>query len=337
MTTDEHADVIARMLRAAGRRAGPPPGSHERIFAAAQQAWLQRLQARRRQRWTRGLAAAASVAALAITGLFVARSGLQSSESAAPIARLERAIGVLEARIGPRKDWAPLVDEAWLLAPGSSLRTGRGSRAGLLLAGGASLRLAESTEIEIAARDVILLRQGRLYVDSGTQAGTAQQRLTVETAAGSIADVGTQFEVSYAGEQLRVRIREGRVIVSRDAQQIEGSAGEQLLAQRGAQFERTSLNRLDPEWSWIESVAPTPQADGRPMSVLLDWVARETGRPIRFESDALAARAARTILHGNIRHLAPLEALGVTLATVDLDYTVLQDGSILIRSRSAIT
>ena len=59
--------------------------------------------------------------------------------------------------------------------------------------------------------------------------------------------------------------------------------------------------------------------------MLLAWVARETGRQLHYESTAVEARAANVILHGNIRHLAPLAALDVMLATTDLEYTLVGD------------
>ena len=48
---------------------------------------------------------------------------------------------------------------------------------------------------------------------------------------------------------------------------------------------------------------------------LLAWVARETGKTIRFEKPELERKVQTTILHGNIRLLTPLDALGVMLAT----------------------
>jgi hypothetical protein len=67
--------------------------------------------------------------------------------------------------------------------------------------------------------------------------------------------------------------------------------------------------------------------DGKPASQLIAWVARETGRRLRYESPETEQRAARAILHGNIRNLAPFEALSAMLATTDLEYVL--DGDIM--------
>ncbi|HKX59716.1 MAG TPA: STN domain-containing protein, partial [Steroidobacteraceae bacterium] len=85
-------------------------------------------------------------------------------------------------------------------------------------------------------------------------------------------------------------------------------------------------------WAWAEALAPLPDIDGRPAAQLIRWVARETGRRLRYESPVVEDRAATVILHGDIRHLPPLAALEAMLATTDLEY-VLDGDTIEIRAR----
>jgi hypothetical protein len=73
--------------------------------------------------------------------------------------------------------------------------------------------------------------------------------------------------------------------------------------------------------------------DGRPASALITWVARETGRRLRYESPLVEQRAAAVILHGDIRHLAPMEALDAMLATTDL-VVELSGDTMEVRTRS---
>ena len=80
-------------------------------------------------------------------------------------------------------------------------------------------------------------------------------------------------------------------------------------------------------------MASAPEINEQPVTELLEWVARETGRPIRYKDSEVERRAATTILHGSIRHFAPLEALGVMLATTNLEYVELPDGTLLIQTR----
>ncbi len=327
MKNDDPTDTIARLLRAAGRRAGPPSDSHARVLAASHAVWSAGVRARRRRRWISVVAAAACVAVIGV-GI---RLSQPEAVPSAPIARLDRAIGMVQARLNRRDHWAPLIDEAWLLSPGSSLRTAAGSRAGLLLADGSSLRVGEATEIEFLSARTVRLTRGRIYIDTGAQADKRSAPFAVATTVGTVFDVGTQFEVQYADAALRVRVREGRIVVRQSAGGAEASAGEELATRDGVQYVRSTLALFGQAWEWTESVAPSVSAERLTIGIVLDWVQRETGRPIRFAPALRARDVTSTELNGNLQHLAPLEALRVSLTAIALDYTVLPDGSILVR------
>jgi ferric-dicitrate binding protein FerR (iron transport regulator) len=251
---------------------------------------------------------------------------------AVPVARLERAIGTVEARPGDGGEWRVLDDQA-PLAGGARLRTASGGRAAVRLSSGVSLRLAENTEVGFAKPPLLELAAGRVYVDNdGSRAGA---RVEIITSIANVTDVGTQFEVNLTGEHYRVRVREGRVELRHGAARIHGVAGDELTIREDGSVARTSIAPSAPEWRWVETIATAPDINERPVSELLEWVARETGRSIRFEDTEVQRRAAATILHGSIRHLAPLDALAVMLATTDLDYVELADGTLLIQARPA--
>jgi hypothetical protein len=114
---------------------------------------------------------------------------------------------------------------------------------------------------------------------------------------------------------------------------LSGSAGEQLEIDVLGGVTRSPIDAADPAWQWAESIAPAPDIDGKPAAELIAWVARETGHRLRYESPAIAQRAAAVILHGNIRHLPPLSALDAMLATTDLDYVIAGD-TMEIRARA---
>ena len=84
-------------------------------------------------------------------------------------------------------------------------------------------------------------------------------------------------------------------------------------------------------------MAPHPQIDEQPVRLLLNWVARETGKRVVFEEPFLEVKASETLLHGSVRNLPPLEALDVHLATTDLDYVLLEESVIMIRLRNDIS
>ena len=322
-TGDEREDAVARLMRAAGRRAEPPAEAYEQALAAALSSWDQ-LQARRRRRVFVTIAASVLLA----IGVAVVVTNLPPGTPPS-IGYADRIVGTVEVRTDAQPEWSTLRDALQDLPRGAQLRTQAGSRAGIVLTAGVSLRLAEATEVELESASRLLVIAGKIYIDTG--AARATHGIEVITEAGTAVDVGTQFEVQYRDGEYRLRVREGRVLLRRDAGEVDGQAGEQIKILVDGVLERSRIGQDDPAWDWVESVAPAPDIDKQPVTVLLTWVARETGRTLRFASPDIESKAGTTILHGSIRHLAPLEALSVMLATTDLEYTLPDDATILIR------
>jgi ferric-dicitrate binding protein FerR (iron transport regulator) len=282
--------------------------------------------AKRRRRTQLLWAAAASVAALAI-----ALSLQWGATSRQPqLATVARVIGSVE--FAASGGWTPMTEAGGVLVKDAKLRTLAGGGVALALEGGASLRLAAATEVQMDGARRVLLRSGTLYLDNKGSVGTGYQ---IATAAGTARDVGTQFELHVADGVLRLRVREGRVEIDRTGQLLTGSAGEQLEIDVLGGVTRSSIAATDTAWQWTETIAQAPDIDGQPATVLFDWVARETGRQLHYESAVVEAHAAAVILHGNIQHLAPLAALEVMLATTDLEYELVGD-TMEIRTRTEL-
>ncbi len=324
---DEEMDTVARLIRTAGRRADPPAEAFEQTLASATEAWRAKVRSRtQRQRFA---AIAASLLIVVCVALLVNN---RSPQPESPVARADRLVGTVEVRSAASGDWITLRDETMTLAIGTQLRTLAGSRAGIVLNNGTSVRLADATSLVLASATSVRLVTGKVYLDTGISLHDAQQ-IEVITPAGSARDIGTQFEVLYRDDAYRLRVRDGRVLLSHIAGQADGSAGEQLTIDVNGALERTRVTRNDPDWQWVESVAPAPDIDDKPLTVLLEWVARETGRAVAFDEPEVEHKVKTTILHGSIRNLAPLEALAVMLATTDLEYLLPDDGTILIRQK----
>jgi ferric-dicitrate binding protein FerR (iron transport regulator) len=293
------------------------------VLAAATGAFHAKAAQRRQRRWM----AVAAVAASLTAGIAV---WLVSPAGRRETATVAHAAGTVEvARAG--QNWAALGGQPGSLGTGHGLRTGRDGRVALALEHGASLRLAGATEIVLDAPDRIYLRQGTIYIDSGIGQGVSP--LAVLTPAGTARDIGTQFELQVEGVRLRLRVREGRVAVDRGGQTLTGAAGEQVELDELGGITRAAIAADAEEWRWAEALAPVPATDGLPAAGLIAWAARESGRRLRYESQAVEARAAAVILHGNIRHLPPLDALEAMLATTDLEF-VLDGDTMEIRARS---
>ena len=321
---EDRTDVIAALIRAAGPRIAPPEEAYQQVLVAATAAFRAHAARRRDRNWL-VWAAAAGVAGLAIALLL---DWNPAPVQPAPVAAVARLIGVVE--IGVDGGWRPVAESDGRLAAGARLRTLAGGRAALTLDGGASLRLAAGTEVGLEGSRRVSLRSGTLYLDNNSSLGTGY---LIETPAGVVRDIGTQFELNVAGGNLRLRVREGQVEINHTGELLTGSAGEQLDIDVLRGVTRSRIPVTGASWQWAESIAPAPDFDGQPATVLLAWVARETGRQLHYESEVVRARAETVILHGNILHLEPLAALDVMLATTDLEYAI--DGDTMeVRART---
>ncbi len=205
-------------------------------------------------------------------------------------------------------------------------------RAAIRLAGGQSVRLDTSSRVRFASRSDLVLERGAVYVDS---AGGAN--IEVRTSLGVVRDVGTQFEVrllddANAQPSLRVRVREGSIMLEREAGSDHALAGEELSARGDGRVERGRAAIFGPHWRWVLDTAPTPEIAGRPLADFLDWVSREGGWTVRYADAETARIASSTVLHGDVRNLDVAEASSMVLHGSGLDYR-LEDGTFVVEPR----
>ena len=201
------------------------------------------------------------------------------------------------------------------LRPGTRIAT-HGGHAAIVLANGVELRLDSDTDVRLDTERRLSLASGALYLDSSHRTGPPE---TVEIVARGtvIRDIGTRYEVRLSAQELRVRVRDGRVEVS--------SAFGMRQADRGGQLRVTSSGILSGQastsggdWDWIVRAIQPPQLEGRPLPEFLAWAEREGGRPIRFADPALQRANAATIVYGGIERLTVEEALDVVLPSCGL-------------------
>jgi ferric-dicitrate binding protein FerR (iron transport regulator) len=323
-------DELAALINAAGKRATPPDEAWQQVFTAAHAAWQAKL--RTRQIRSRRLALAASVAIVALGAAFLVQ---RLPREAAPVmADVSIVQGEVLIRDAVEQDWRPLDSIDSTVTVGAEIRTLDNGRIALTLGGNGSLRVDSGSQITIAGPTQFDLFAGTLYVDSGN--ASAGGPFVIATPLGSVRDIGTQFEVATLPETLRVRIRDGAVSIagSSSTAVLYGSAGEQLRLGAGGEVARDALTPYDPAWSWVEMLAGVPDIEGESLLSFLDWVARETGRALRFDVPLTESRARSVILHGDAADLLPMEALDVVLSTTDFAYALDGDGAIVVSMRS---
>lgn len=320
-----HEELLDALIGAADRGPEVPAGAPERLKNALRPEWRRQVRRRTLRRSAAIATGLAAAAALVIVALPPAEPAPSLPRSAGTI---EVVLGGLRvARHGEPERLLRSLDGGRMLLEGSRLTTREEQRVAIRMAGGASLRLDQNSAIELGRSDEIRLLAGGVYVD----AAAGDRPTVVRTPLGVTRDIGTQFEVRLESRMLRVRVREGTVVVDRGRGHRRLTAGSELTVDAGA--ERTSdLAPDDPVWGWVQAVAPRIDIEGRSVADFAIRASRESGVPVRY-ADAEAGRiASASILHGAVEGLPPLEALEAVLPTAGLEAR--RDAGVLVIGRA---
>ncbi len=336
-------DMIGKLVAAAGRGPTAPPEVRERVYAAVRARWESetgavsdagrltgrartRARKERRQRsWMQpAFAMAAAVGVVAITlGLLQTGGPNAIGQTLASLDRVNGEIALLRgddlSRIAAAGSADPII-------AGDLLRTGAEDSAALSLGDGLELRMNRATELQFVSADEISLTAGTIYIDSGT--GISRNALSVQTTFGGVAHVGTQYEVHVDDRALRIRVREGRVAVTSDALDTVGIAGEQLDIVVDGLDSRGTIAPDDPAWDWAVALARLPAMPEYEVGSALEWVARELGLSIEWNSAVRNAVAGNAII--GLDGLTPSEALDVIALAADIETRI--EGNRLIVS-----
>jgi hypothetical protein len=268
----------------------------------------------------------AAAASIVVALVVVTVSQVVMTPSAGPIGRVARIEGTLS--IGGIDESSSAVGAE--LHSGDIVRTGGTGGAAFALAGGISLRLQPDAELEFSAADALTLVDGTIYVDSDLAA--TNDSLSISTPFGLVTDVGTRFELASDATALRVRVRGGLVRLSQSnlVDDLDGGAGDEFRVSIGGTVERRLRAPTDPAWAWVEALAVAPVSGFSSIRDCFEWIARETGREIRFDSTSTEIQAELRDLNGSPDGLLPMDLLDFVQRVSDFDYEIQADGSILI-------
>jgi ferric-dicitrate binding protein FerR (iron transport regulator) len=307
---------LERILQVAGRRPQPPDDFRNEMRRALHAEWRKVIDDRhsRRSRWIR-FAAAASIMVLA-TSLWIARE--QAFGSSQRVGAIERLTGVV------RLDRGWLVPERQIVAHADvavhdELSTGPSSGVALLLEDATQVRLDGNTRIAIPSRSQIRLLSGAAYVDARPRTADPGSVLKIATPFGTVRHLGTQYEIRVARSDLQLTVREGRVeLTALDGGVQTVRSGERLKLDAAGVLQRSSIAPNAPDWYWTSALAVPFSLDNRPLADFLDWVARELGRTLEYDSPQSESAARRTLMRGSVATLPPDAALTAVLATTQL-------------------
>lgn len=318
------ADAVEALLRQVTPRPVPPAAAAAAVRAAVYGEWATLAARRRRRRRLFMAAAAASVLVAVFATLNLLRvSGVEPAQ-VATIGKRHGSILVLgdNAEVRGGNDLA-------VVTAGQTLVTDPESGVGLLWSGGGSLRLDASTRVEFLGPDAIYLHAGRIYYDSVPFAARATAMsgpdagLNIVTDFAALRHMGTRYMAEVDTHRLTVSVRDGEVAVEDAGSDRVATvlAGQQLsVGQRGAAG-LVNISTFGEYWAWAERTAPAANFDGRSVAELLDWVSRETGMSVLYDSDEVRVLAARERLHGRI-NVAPRQALEAWLPGTRLGWRI---------------
>lgn len=301
--------VLADLLEQAGPRPAPSEAATEQARQVLHAKWQSLLRQQRRRYWLM----AASIAAVGVLVAFAATNLLAPTPQATAIAGVAKARGAIFLR----SDESGLLElrSPMKVSAGQVLVTAEDSALSLAWIGGASLRMDESTELRFISTDAVELRRGRLYFDSGTDAGSV--RIDISTDFGVVSNHGTQFMVNAGLDALTVNVREGSVTFVGRFYDETVHSGERISVAGSDRPARTNEPGYGAEWQWTESMTPATRFDGESEHAFFVWVSRETGHRLVYASDGLETEARRETLHGLVDQ-APREALSQRVLTTGL-------------------
>jgi ferric-dicitrate binding protein FerR (iron transport regulator) len=308
-TNDDQA--IEALLREVGGGYEPPHAAAEEIHRAVHQEWLATVAQRKRRQRVVTFGIAASVAFVALVASWALTLSVSSAELPLSIAYIDGVAQFQPSAAEPVR----VLSAGESLPVGSVLVTDGATRIALAYGTDVSMRLDRRSKLERIGPDRFRLSEGAVYIDARPQA--AAHDLVVETLAGEVRHLGTQYQIRQGEDVVEVSIREGRVEIKSTKGAALGSAGERVQINAAGDIKRDALSAQDPGWDWAEAASPPFAINDRTLAEFLEWVARETGRQIVYASPDAQHIAQSLKLRGSIEGLDPETALSAVLSTTE--------------------
>jgi ferric-dicitrate binding protein FerR (iron transport regulator) len=316
--------VLEELFKHVSSRERAPQEVEQKIREALHGEWTQAT----RQRRTRKKMVTWAIAASVVLSVFVLTEMLRQPAPQAQrisLATVEKKTGEVFVQATGEQVSKPHGSEH--LLTGDELSTRDGSRVALSWANGESIRIDQNSRVALISESEIKLLTGKIYIDSAG-ALIKNKPFRILTPTGPVSHMGTQYITVVIGDEVTVKVRKGEVSVGAGENRAIAIQGQKLHVSGAGQRSVTTIPVYGEDWLWAEQLAPQFNMDGHTLKELLDWVGRETGRKIEYDSAESELAAAQTRLHGNL-DLEPLRAMDLMLQTSDLTSSV-QDGVILV-------
>jgi len=311
-------DEIGRLINFAGAREAVPRERFERVRQNVRAHWQQvateQHTARRSQRFNIA-AIAAGFALVAATTLIL--WNLSYVPKIEPLASVERVLG--QVQIGDKS-----AQTSTLIAANMAVVTDDASRIALRMAGGQSLRIDTASQVIVHSPNHISLESGAIYMD--TAFSETEEPILVSTPLGSAQDIGTQFQVRVTPMLLVVGVRQGLVEITQPGQQTHSvNKGYYVELSDAGESSQHPLQPGDPDWAWIETVAPEFNIQGASLEQYLQWYVSERGVDLVWADLASETRAGAALLAGSIKGTSLDEGLLLVQQVAPFEYRITSD------------
>lgn len=308
-------EALRVLFEHVSRRLQPPVTDEEEIRKAVHAEWHRSTRKRRRRKQFMYWALAASV----MLAVFLGLRTPPSPTTPVMVATIQKSVGEAILRQRAADDLIISNHLPLNIMSGQTVVTGAKAALSLGWSNGGSLRLDRETELIFISPGLVELVVGRIYFDSGSVAAknTGKSSLTVNTDVAVVRHVGTQFMTRILDGSLTVNIREGAVSIEGARYDGTATAGQRIEIQADGGYEIDIEPGYGADWKWVEAITPPLNVEGRTILEFLNWVSRESGRPLKFESAAAKTIAASEELRG-IVVVEPTRALEIFLQTTDL-------------------
>jgi ferric-dicitrate binding protein FerR (iron transport regulator) len=317
-------DDVGELIRLAKRDSKISSARTERVRAAARKQWAEEVDRPRRGKIFWSVAAAAAV----VAGIAFTIRSIPVTGDPGPIAiaaQVEQLEGHVETSALDGGAWNGLTSGDPIRAA-TALRTGTG-RLSLRLNSGHGARVDRGSEVRFLMDGGVELASGRIYIDSGRNGEDSP--LDLRTPFGALQEIGTQYEVLLNDDGLRLRIREGSVILHRPDNDLTINAGQELRVSSTRGTEMATIDTYGEAWSWVSEIAAIPNFQGRTTEEFLRWIAREKGWTLVFDNIDVANAAHETVLEGDLGRFTPDEALQIVATTSRLQHAY-KDGVLTV-------
>ncbi len=311
-------DEVGQVIKLVGARESVPDERFVRSRQKVHQHWQQVVAEQRVERRPRRfgvIAIAASFAVVAVTAFVL--WNLSYVPPVNSLASIERVLG--EVRIA-----GDVASKGTVIAADTLIATDHDSRIALRMSGGQALRIDTDSHVIVHSPSHISLEAGALYID--TAATPEESPILVSTPLGTAQDIGTQFQVRVTGMMLVVGVRQGMVEVSQPGQQsLSIDKGQYVELDVTGESGKHPLQPDDPDWDWIETVAPEFDIQDATLEQYLEWYAGENGLKLVWADEASEAKAKAALLTGSISGANRDESLMIVKQIAPFEHRISND------------